>query len=581
MSQTPGAHTPATSPAGTPLAAASAWPYPGASSPAPAGGPTTDPYAGSPWSPPSDRPTSNQGPATSYPGTAVSNGAPSQVGPRPPWSAAHRSEAPPFAGSPPGTTADADAPPNGPAAPRSTARLVGLDLARGIAVLGMVTAHVGHTTDDLSTLSGWLAFAHGRSSILFCLLAGVSLGILTGGRTPYTGLRALQSRTRILVRAVLLLAIAAALAMLDTFVALILGFYAVWFMFSLPFHRWRARRLLVTGGVWLVVSAVGMPYLFTVLEGAGMVTDSWGANGAVLDAMFGLYPGLVWYGLVLVGMGVARLDMRSWKILLILLGAGILSAGVGYGGGALLRDAASDSVSFAGETADDPYPGEQSSVQFGWTGSNPPAVIDTEIGSTGMPEGSTSDEPWHVPGIPGLSFDSNLVWPSSTDHYASEAHSASVVEMLGSGGVALAILAACLLLPRLVHVALLPIRAIGTMSLTAYSAHVVAIDWWPETFATHSESNRALAILAGGLAVGCLAWYLTLGRGPLERLMHGLSVRAARTDAGPGSRVPGSGSAGPDAPAPTSTPTPAPAFTPEPAPTPAAIHGHPPDTRRP
>ncbi|MGC5629792.1 heparan-alpha-glucosaminide N-acetyltransferase domain-containing protein [Georgenia sp. Z1344] len=420
---------------------------------------------------------------------------------------------------------------SGPAAPRSTGRLVGLDLARGIAVLGMVTAHVGYTTDDLSTLSGWLGFAHGRSSILFCLLAGVSLGILTGGRTPYTGVRALQSRTRILVRAVLLLAITALLAMLDTFVALILGFYAVWFMFSLPFHRWRARRLLVVGGVWTLVAAIAKPYLLTLITASGMVSDSWGVNGAVLDALLGLYPGLVWFGLVLVGMGVARLDLRSWKVLLILLGAGLLSAGVGYGGGAALRAANVGTMAFGEESADDPFPGEQQSGQFLWVGEQPDAVIDES--SPGAGDATTGGgEPWHFPGLPGATFDTDVVWPGTLDLFQATAHSASPVEMVGSGGVALTILAACLLLPRVVHLALLPIRAIGTMSLTAYSAHVIAIDWWPDTFATFEETNRPLAYLAGGLAIGCLAWYLTLGRGPLERLMHAASVRAARTDAG-------------------------------------------------
>ncbi|MGO1510878.1 MAG: heparan-alpha-glucosaminide N-acetyltransferase domain-containing protein [Actinomycetaceae bacterium] len=457
---------------------------------------------------------------------------------RPPTTAAHPLPAGPSVpggpGAPgaPGSPAPGMSAPEAPA-PRSAGRILGLDLARGIAVLGMVTAHVGFTTEDLSTLSGWLGFAHGRSSILFCLLAGVSLGILTGGRTPYSGVPALQARTRVLVRAALLLAVTAALAMLDTFVALILGFYAVWFMFSLPFHRWRARRLLVVGGIWLLVSSVAMPYLLTLLEASGLVADAWGVNGAVLDAMLGLYPGFVWFGLILVGMGIARLDLRSWKVLLILLGAGILSAGVGYGGGWALREANVGTIAFSGESEDDPYPGEQSSAQFLWTGDQPPAVVDGSgtAGGSDVDAGGTG-EPWHAPGIPGLTFDTDVVWPGTTDLLQSSAHSASPVEMVGSGGVALAILAACLLLPRVVQTALLPVRAIGTMSLTAYSAHVVVIDWWPDTFAVFEESNRPLAYLAGGLAVGCLAWYLLLGRGPLERLMHMVSMRAARTDAG-------------------------------------------------
>src|SRR5690606_6945103 len=59
-----------------------------------------------------------------------------------------------------------------------------------------------------------------------------------------------------------------------------------------------------------------------------------------------------------------------------------------------------------------------------------------------------------------------------------------------------------------------------------------ALAWWPETFAAwESMSNVPLLILLLGLTLGCTAWYLTLGRGPLERLMHTVSMRAAATSA--------------------------------------------------
>lgn len=53
-----------------------------------------------------------------------------------------------------------------------TSRIAGLDVARGLAILGMVAAHVG---DDASTDGvgwPWLVATHGRSSALFAVLAG-------------------------------------------------------------------------------------------------------------------------------------------------------------------------------------------------------------------------------------------------------------------------------------------------------------------------------------------------------------------------------------------------------------------------
>ena len=55
-------------------------------------------------------------------------------------------------------------------------RVFGPDLARGIALLGMFAAHV--VVDRAENIYD------GRSSILFASVAGVSLGLLTGGADP-------------------------------------------------------------------------------------------------------------------------------------------------------------------------------------------------------------------------------------------------------------------------------------------------------------------------------------------------------------------------------------------------------------
>ncbi|MDD7963710.1 hypothetical protein PUW80_15315, partial [Microbacterium sp. NE1TT3] len=54
-------------------------------------------------------------------------------------------------------------------------------------------------------------------------------------------------------------------------------------------------------------------------------------------------------------------------------------------------------------------------------------------------------------------------------------HSGGTAEILGSGGFALAVVALCLLLSRPLRWALLPLAALGSMPLTAYTVHVVSI----------------------------------------------------------------------------------------------------------
>lgn len=65
-------------------------------------------------------------------------------------------------------------------------RLSGIDVARGLAVFGMIGVHVGvSATFDLADPLTWTTLVSGRSSILFAVVAGVSVGIAAGaGGSP-------------------------------------------------------------------------------------------------------------------------------------------------------------------------------------------------------------------------------------------------------------------------------------------------------------------------------------------------------------------------------------------------------------
>ncbi|OLT04071.1 hypothetical protein BJF90_24620 [Pseudonocardia sp. CNS-004] len=66
-------------------------------------------------------------------------------------------------------------------------RVVGVDVARGLALIGMIATHVFGTLDD----DGDPVIAHvvagGRAATTFVLVAGVSLAFLSGGRGPSAG----------------------------------------------------------------------------------------------------------------------------------------------------------------------------------------------------------------------------------------------------------------------------------------------------------------------------------------------------------------------------------------------------------
>jgi uncharacterized membrane protein YeiB len=345
-------------------------------------------------------------------------------------------------------------------------RVGGLDVARGLAVLGMFGAHLGDTGELGWDPSTWTALVDGRPSILFATLAGVSIALLSGGRTPGTGRELARARTRILVRAAWVFAIGGVLELLDTDVAVILGVYAALFVLALPFLTWPPARLLLAAGV----VALAAPPL--VVATAQLISRH-GDQGVALASLLvtGNYPAGVWLAFVLVGLAVGRLDLRTARVRVALAVGGAAAAVVGYGGGWLSARLLAPGQELAGI-------------------------------ETGFDRPGTWDAAWFA---------------------GAEPHSGTTFEVVGSTGVALLVIATCLVvadrLPRLTY----PLASVGALALTVYSAQIVAIrvltagndDWG--TWAAFTLTALVLATV----------WRLQLGRGPLERLLTWSSRRAA------------------------------------------------------
>jgi uncharacterized membrane protein YeiB len=112
-------------------------------------------------------------------------------------------------------------------------------------------------------------------------------------------------------------------------------------------------------------------------------------------------------------------------------------------------------------------------------------------------------------------------------------HTGTPLDLLHTTGTSLLVLGACLLLAHLLGQRgrrvqlLLPVAAAGSMTLTLYTAHVVALTIWPP--ASGAEGQVWLVHAVTAVAVASL-WVLTGQRGPLEELSAQLSA-AARTSA--------------------------------------------------
>lgn len=363
-------------------------------------------------------------------------------------------------------------------------RVTGVDVARGLAVLGMFTAHVGFTSADAGGVAAFLEISHGRSSILFALVAGVSLAIVSGGRTPLTGVPMLQARTRILVRAALLLALVGLLDLLGTRVLLILGFYAAYFVLALPFLRWPPGRLAVLAGTVALVGPVLAYYGPEALARAGLHLPDDG-SGAFTDFLVsGHYSAIVWMAYVLAGLAIGRLDLTSTPVRLVLVTGGLLAAAVGYG---------------------------VSAAVVGPLG-GPQAVEDAAAAwsSDLRPEPLTWSDPW----------------PTSAYLWLAGPHTDTLPEVVGSGGFAVAVLGLCLFVGRVGRWVLAPVAAVGAMALSVYSVQIVVLWLWGDV-AYEQTTNGPLLVLVLATLAAATAWRWAFGRGPLERLFAAVAARSS------------------------------------------------------
>ena len=71
-----------------------------------------------------------------------------------------------------------------------------------------------------------------------------------------------------------------------------------------------------------------------------------------------------------------------------------------------------------------------------------------------------------------------------------------------------------------------PVAAVGSLALTAYTVHIVAIAIVGDSVVFDPTVPGWLAFLGITLAA-CWTWATFLGRGPLERVMHEVSTSVA------------------------------------------------------
>ncbi|MDW4908844.1 heparan-alpha-glucosaminide N-acetyltransferase domain-containing protein [Streptomyces sp. ADMS] len=376
--------------------------------------------------------------------------------------------------------------------PLCAPRIAGVDVARGLALVGMFSVHVfGAFEPDDSPTVAW-QLAGGRSSATFALVAGVGLALTTGGRTPRVdrgSLAAVTARALSVGLIGLLLGYASNAAGLD--VDVILVFYALLFLLALPLPALRARTLAC------VALALGVlaPFLVHLLRGTlpepafegdptlqDVVTDPAGLLGGLL--VHGGYPVLAWTAYLCAGLAIGRLDLLDRRTATRLLTAGLALAATAWLACSLLLFR---------------WGGLERLQQNEFHDATGPHARDAVLWDT--PDGET--------------------WWSMLSRAP---HSTSPFDMLHTLGAATALLSAVLLLTRITVArrALVPLAAAGSMPLTLYTAHVLFL----ATGTLNGSPDLQYAALVAGSLLFAAGWRLARGQGPLEALVAGAARKA-------------------------------------------------------
>lgn len=368
-------------------------------------------------------------------------------------------------------------------------RLVGLDVARCLALLGMMATHVvGKRTPD-GDLTWAYALAGGRASALFAVLAGVSVALMSGRTEPGSirGRERWSVAAGLAARAVLIALFGLALGGLGSGLAVILTYYGVLFALGIPFLVLRSRSLALLAAGWLVTAPVVSHLLQPRLPERGWDSPRFAdlaEPGQLLSELVvtGYYPVLPWLAYLLAGMAIGRVDLRSPRV-------GALVAG---GGAALAVAAVGLSRWFTAQA------GVRDALGFG--GSDHDALLNLladGMAGTPPPEGA-----WHW---------LLVVAP----------HSATPFDLAHTIGCAAAVIGVCLLVvalaPRAAEQGLAVFFGAGTMTLTLYSLHVVMRT--PELWPAEEPGTLVWHVLVV-LGIGALT--VAIGRrGPLETIAGG------------------------------------------------------------
>lgn len=356
----------------------------------------------------------------------------------------------------------------------SPGRLLGVDAARGIALLGMMATHIFPSRDVDGGATVAYALADGRASALFAVLAGMSLALADGGtRGQSSGYGRMLAR--VAVRAVLIGLVGLLLAMAGTNILVILTYYAVLFLLASPFIRLPAAVLVGLGITWAVLGPVVSHAVRDAYDlGQFIESPSFAAlaadPGRVLTGLLltGTYPAVTWLAYALVGAALGRVVLGT-AALVAAAGGGLALTATAYLVSGVLVERGAEALQAAGG-----------------------------VSASGRFFGTTPTTSW---------------WWLAVD----TPHSGTPFDLLATIGSSVLVISVMLLVVRgRAKWAFFWLTAAGSMTLSLYSLHILMVG--SDVGGTADPARIWLLQVVIVLVVG-MAWRAVLPRGPLESIV--------------------------------------------------------------
>lgn len=376
----------------------------------------------------------------------------------------------------------------------SADRIVGIDIARGIALIGMMVVHLLSDVTDDGSMTWWFTLASGNSAALFATLAGVGIALSTGRSRPHSGRKYAAGVVALVVRAAVIGIIGLALGLVvpASVAAIILPYYALLFLLAIPFLRVPPVALgtlslimAVAIPVWSHFARQSLPVApeavnFTFLD---VIQDPAGVGTQLL--LTGVYPAIPWVAYIALGIALGRVRPRRLIGLMWMVGGGVLALLASMASWILLRPMGG--IQELAEVAQDYMSLDKFTTTLVWG-----------AGGT-LP----TDTPW---------------WLA-----VRAPHTTTPLDLLYTMGVAMAVLGACIIVNVVVPGVFRPLSTMGSMPLTMYSLHLLmstALEW-PDWVAFEFWLQVMI------LMAFALLWSRRYRRGPLEEVVNAV-VKVSR-----------------------------------------------------